>query len=825
MDKLNLSKVPSMPNIKRRRLIKKPKKLGEWRDTVAKSLGNSSKEYPEIVDGNFLWKVRKKKVLGIRFFRRKFRVDFNKLYIHYIPAPKKMTCGIQRITPDIFFRMDMAHIVDVRKGFSTDTFNEVQKNIAANSKYAKKLLPDNCLSIIFDHRKHVNNYTLDLVCKDHQTRENWFHVVKELIEALKEVEYQKEYELYLREKFNSADISRTGFLNLKEFSLLLKKINIYLEEDEIVKVFNDVDTDKSTLICEAEFLKFYHRVLSRPMLFEVFESITQKYKGLAITCHELHKFLTEVQKNDSITLEECENIIKDYEIKEGEKKELAHLYLSWKGFQRFCMSSSMFHIRKYEMETNIYQDMTRPLSDFFINTSHNTYLIGNQITSDSSIDGYIRALKQGCRCVELDCWDGPDGDPIIYHGWTLTSKLLLKDVLMDAIKPYSFITSPYPVILSIENHCSAVQQDRMAEHMTSILGDMLYTEPVDTSKDKLPSPEDLKYKILLKAKKLKIGDTNVEKEEHNPDAEDDKPKPPPRKKRISTVSTSSNISEKQAEAETKASVKTQSEALSNLVNYCEAIKFSTFEKERSYWQLSSFEESKAMHIFNNETNKRKFMSFNTVNLSRVYPKGTRLFSSNLNPFPLWTMGCHMVALNFQEPDPVNLFNRAKFLQNGNCGYVLKPEYMNEGDLNYAKNAFRLTVHLISGQHLPNASEREAGEIIEPFVKINLHGHPIDQSQWESSVVHKNGFNPIWDEKVEFVVALEELAILEFKVMNKVVVGNVDIENLDDTLGCYAIALPMMKEGYRNIILESYSGRRLTPANLFVHIKREYVQSE
>ena len=125
--------------------------------------------------------------------------------------------------------------------------------------------------------------------------------------------------------------------------------------------------------------------------------------------------------------------------------------------------------------------------------------------------------------------------------------------------------------------------------------------------------------------------------------------------------------------------------------------------------------------------------------------------------------------------------------------------------------------------LPNAREREANQIIEPFVKLSMYGHPTDQKTWESSVVHKNGLNPVWDEKVQFTVGLEDLAILEFKVMNKVVVGKVDIENLDDTLGSYAIAVPMMKQGYRNILLESYDGRRLTPANLFVHVTRELVR--
>ena len=104
----------------------------------------------------------------------------------------------------------------------------------------------------------------------------------------------------------------------------------------------------------------------------------------------------------------------------------------------------------------------------------------------------------------MDCWDGADGEPVIYHGWTLTSKLLFKDVLTDAIKPYAFSASPYPLILSIENHCSREQQDRMAELFRSVLGDLLWTDPVDTSMSALPSPNFLKNKILIKAKRIKL---------------------------------------------------------------------------------------------------------------------------------------------------------------------------------------------------------------------------------------------------------------------------------------------------------------------------------
>jgi hypothetical protein len=63
--------------------------------------------------------------------------------------------------------------------------------------------------------------------------------------------------------------------------------------------------------------------------------------------------------------------------------------------------------------------------------------------------------------VELDCWDGDDGQPIIYHGHTLTTKISFRDVV-QTIADNAFLASPMPVILSIENHCSVAQQQKMA---------------------------------------------------------------------------------------------------------------------------------------------------------------------------------------------------------------------------------------------------------------------------------------------------------------------------------------------------------------------------
>ena len=71
--------------------------------------------------------------------------------------------------------------------------------------------------------------------------------------------------------------------------------------------------------------------------------------------------------------------------------------------------------------------------------------------------------------MELDCWDGDDGEPIIYHGHTLTSKILFRDVVV-AIRDHAFKASPYPVILSLENHCSVPAQRKMAACLKGVLG-------------------------------------------------------------------------------------------------------------------------------------------------------------------------------------------------------------------------------------------------------------------------------------------------------------------------------------------------------------------
>ena len=167
----------------------------------------------------------------------------------------------------------------------------------------------------------------------------------------------------------------------------------------------------------------------------------------------------------------------------------------------------------------LYQNMDKPLSNYFCNSSHNTYLSNDQLVGSSTIEAYVTAYRNGIRCIEVDSWDGPKGNPIITHGHTLTESILLEDFVKVTVTE-GFKTSEYPIIISLENHCSKKQQDKIAELFSTHFGSRLITPELVEEKSmkafellglhsekippilrvkELPSPNKLKHKILIKA--------------------------------------------------------------------------------------------------------------------------------------------------------------------------------------------------------------------------------------------------------------------------------------------------------------------------------------
>ncbi|KTF92064.1 hypothetical protein cypCar_00039690, partial [Cyprinus carpio] len=93
------------------------------------------------------------------------------------------------------------------------------------------------------------------------------------------------------------------------------------------------------------------------------------------------------------------------------------------------------------------------MSSQFRRSHNNTTYTAGQLAGNSSVEMYRQVLLSGCRCIELDCWKGrtADEEPIITHGFTMTSEISFKEVI-EAIAESAFKTSLFPVILSFENH-------------------------------------------------------------------------------------------------------------------------------------------------------------------------------------------------------------------------------------------------------------------------------------------------------------------------------------------------------------------------------------
>ncbi|KAH7028159.1 phosphatidylinositol-specific phospholipase C [Microdochium trichocladiopsis] len=79
--------------------------------------------------------------------------------------------------------------------------------------------------------------------------------------------------------------------------------------------------------------------------------------------------------------------------------------LGFDGFLRY-MGSSAANVHGPLPEV----DLSWPISSYYISSSHNTYLTGNQLSSESDADAYKTVLLRGCRCVEIDVWDGDESD-------------------------------------------------------------------------------------------------------------------------------------------------------------------------------------------------------------------------------------------------------------------------------------------------------------------------------------------------------------------------------------------------------------------------------
>ena len=453
----------------------------------------------------------------------------------------------------IKFKLSLASINDMSIGKSD-----------GNLKTISLPLPDDCCLTIH-YSNNLKHY--DIIFKDSIQVELFITGVLAILQ--KRAKEGNSYDtdlLSLKRIWKEYDPEHNKFLNVEQFSAFLKNINFESNGRTAEQIFKEIDKNNENKIVFKQFISFYELLVTGEEFSEVFQKYSTSPNKSYLTIKGLIDFY-EKEQHETLTSEEALKIICKYSkkakkleskglnglklLKEKEKtiniknsnesnseatesmvaeynnhtfvkfdisnnpnkpqtiKDMEHalknaFQLSFREFVNLLIDKSTNSIYDREI-MSLHQDMNKPLTDYYCHASHNTYLTGNQVHGETSVEMYAYVLKNGARFVDLDTFDGGDGtEPIITHWHFPVGEVNFKDCLIN-IKENAFIKNEFPVILSLENHCGPVCQEKMERYFLEILGrENLYIIDPKCPPLIYPSPNELRRKFIIKNKRKRI---------------------------------------------------------------------------------------------------------------------------------------------------------------------------------------------------------------------------------------------------------------------------------------------------------------------------------
>ena len=653
------------------------------------------------------------------------------------------------------------------------------------------------------------------------------------------------------------DVNHDGVISQEEVINYLKtKTNGH----DLLKTFNRyasrLKSDKTFNMTPSGLQKFFHEVQEEPISdLEAYQLVINNLSDIDRQIkRKINKKIQNsyIAHNCKINEEEILKIIEKVETKYKTKK--ITLELTLREFNNMLNSPqlSVYKFEKFIEEL----DMDKPLTDYFINSTHNTYITGHQLTGESSIKMYSLSLLEGYRLVELDCYNGQGDDIVITHGYTLVSKLNLEDILRE-LKSSAFTNSSMPVILSVENHLDEYHQNIMAKKFKEILVD-LYIFPSDNKPDHLPTLRELQNKFIIKCggKRLWMDD-NIKRAEIPPkralrgrqnlrlkkyvlwdrfldvvdsDEEEEKSKNNKEEEKEGKIekdleklyqnSTDSYKSQdlknnfkqvrelfsktkklftKKSEEKDDEEEK-ETETIPNLekLRGLPGTKFK-YEKieENKYkpWECLTLKCKKFIKYHADPFKLNEIIKLSQHCILKAYPDSFN--SNNYNIIKCWRCGCQAAALNIQAlEDDFTLFNIVFFYQNRKCGYVLKPKKLLDPKIkiDYDKSKYSLKMKIISIYNLLKLFESSEDALYEQG-RLSMEIYSLGSEGDDNNLHYKFDLGC----GLMFPVIMENKYAFEIPIFEEDL-GGIMIKFIYEgkMIGRGCIPYCLMKNGYRKI---------------------------
>ncbi|CEF67572.1 C2 domain and Phospholipase C, phosphatidylinositol-specific, X domain and Phosphoinositide phospholipase C family and Phospholipase C, phosphatidylinositol-specific, Y domain and EF-hand domain pair and Pleckstrin homology-like domain and Phospholipase C, phosphoinositol-specific, EF-hand-like domain and PLC-like phosphodiesterase, TIM beta/alpha-barrel domain-containing protein [Strongyloides ratti] len=762
------------------------------RKTVSFFSINSDKKVSNVNDclqimqnGTEMIKIR----THVRQFKRFFSLDTDCAYIRWQPSNKKPHKA----------RLAVESIREIRVGRNTEYFRGLENQLQD--------IQDDCIFSII----HGDNYEcLDLIALSAEDANIWVTGLLYLTSGPRIKCLTNNIigprctlrERWLQSVFIKADENNIGFLTEKVTTKCIRMLNDKIALSRIKQKLKEVivsqDEEFRGRISMGEFVDIYKDLATRPEIYFLMVRYANKDY---LTVEDLQLFLETEQGVSEATNDMCEKIITKYEPSDEGR---LNLLMTVDGFNNFLLSkeSSVFdpgHLK-------ICDEMDHPFNHYFIAASHNTYMVEDQLKGPSSVDGYISALKRGCRFIELDLWDPldieEDKQPMIHNGPISSCRLPLSSAL-QVIKELAFEASKYPLFIRLEIHMSLQWQQVAYNMITETLKNLIYkpTEDVrDWTDDKnVPSPHKFQNKILFIGKKF-FNTSDVGEVSEEDEAEE-----------MYQVTGNNKRSHKKKIY----ILKEFSDLIPDFLQSCfvtDSSLLSNNELDKKK-HLISINEGDCLRIMQNYPSD--LIQITKDFMVRVIPDPLRIDSSNMNPQEFWNFAVSLVSINYQTPGLHYDLQEGRFSSNGCCGYVLKPSTMREDlfapndRLSYCTQILHLRI--LSGQQLPRPrGSNVKSDSADPFVVVEVFGIPLDCAEERTKTVRNESANPNFDESLQFQINVPELALIRFLVLDDDFIG-------DDFIGQYTIPFECLQSGYRHIPLLNNEGDPIENCSLFVHI--------